>query len=85
MNGDETIILATLGGAMLVSYIGTVTRREPVTIKPLIATFVAGTLLLGIGLWSAGVAEMFAVLLLVTTLVINGQPLFDTLNKVSAR
>jgi hypothetical protein len=82
-NPDETVTIAALGGTLVFSYIGTATRKEPLTIKPLIATFVAGALLLGVGMWSGELAAMFAILLLITSMALNGRAVFDSITKLT--
>lgn len=81
---DELTIVSCLSGATLVTYIGTFAdKTKTTTIKPLIGMFVAGSLLLAVSIWSGEVAKMFAIILLITSLVVNGKPLFDTLTKVT--
>lgn len=82
-DADESVIIVCLVAATSVTYINKIATKQPVTVKPLISMFVAGTILLGVGTWSPPTASAFALLLLVTTLVLNGKTLFDTLAKVS--
>lgn len=79
---DETVVIVCLTAATGITYINKIASKQEVTIKPLISMFIAGTVLLGIGVASPGLATSFSALLLVTTLVLNGKPLFDTLSKV---
>lgn len=80
---DSLATISCVSAATLVTIIGQATdKSKHVTIRPIIGGFIVGALLLLIGLWSADVAKMFAVVLLVTALVVNGGPVFDSIGKV---
>ena len=82
MTTDETVIIASLSATALITYVNKVATRQEVTIKPLINMFIAGSLLLLIAMWNVSVAAMFATLLLITSLVLNGKTFFEALSKV---
>lgn len=83
-DNDETLVIACVLGAATVTSIAQVTSKDSkLTVKPLVGSFILGTLLLGVGLWSPPVAKSFAVVLLVTTIIINGQPLFTAISRLT--
>lgn len=84
MDADETVIIAALAAATGITYINQVATKQELTFKPVISLFVAGSFLLLVSMWNTSVAAMFAVLILVTSVVLNGNELFKTLSKVAA-
>lgn len=83
VNTDNSVIVGCLVGSTVVRYVRVYADNEEATIKPLLAMFVAGTLLLGVAVFSTEIAQAFAVVLLVTTMVVNGKPVFDAIGKVT--
>lgn len=83
MTSDETTVVAALTGATIVTYVNKIATKQPLTIKPVISVFVGGAILLGIGTFSPTVANLFAILILTTSLAVNGKPFFDALTKIS--
>lgn len=81
---DELTIIACVSAAAGITLVGQVTDpKAKVTIRPVIGAFVAGSLLLGVSLWSAAVAKSFAVVLLVTAIVKNGDEFFTAIGKLT--
>jgi hypothetical protein len=81
---DPSIVMASLIGATTVTYVKDVVEKEPVTIKPLIGMFVAGTFIFAISLWNDKVAVSLAVLIFITAVVLNGAVVFETIGKVTS-
>ena len=81
---DNTTVIACLSGATAIAYVGTVSRKEPLTIRPLIGMFVAGTFLLLVGMWSTSIASAFAIIILATAFILNGKDFFGGLGKATA-
>jgi hypothetical protein len=67
----------------MTTYITKISQKQEVTMKPLIGMFAAGTLLLLINLAAPDVAKGFAILLLVTAILLNGTALFGTVTKLT--
>lgn len=80
---SQTIVGCT-AAALVVTYVGNVAAKKPMTIKPLIGGFVAGTLLLGTAMWVPDIAAGFAVLILVSSLVINGTDVFKSVGLLTS-
>lgn len=76
---DQTVILSSLVGATSVAYVGALSRKEEVTLRPVLGMFVAGTFLLMIAMWSTSLATAFAVIILATAFVVNGADFFKGL------
>jgi hypothetical protein len=86
MNDDSTIVIACVAGATVITLVSqVVSKNSHVNIKPVIGGFVVGTLLLGVGLWSPDVAKAFSVVLLATTLVVNGTAVFGVITNVTKK
>jgi hypothetical protein len=83
MTDSSQGIVACVTAATVATYAGNVSGGKPVTIKPLIGGFIAGTLLLGVGMWSGQVALMFSVVMLVTSILINGTDLFKSFERLT--
>lgn len=79
----ELTTIACLVGATTITYVGLIAQKKAVTIKPLIGMFVAGSLLLLVSMWSDEVAAAFAIILLVTAIVVNGEALFKAIGVVT--
>lgn len=76
-------VLPIIFAATIVTYISQFAPpRGELTIEPLIGMFVIGVLLLMMGLWSPELATAFAVLILLTSMVINGGKVFTALGNV---
>lgn len=80
---DTTVIVAGLaaGGINLASQLVTRGRGEHLT-RPLIGTFLAVSALLLMANWWPDLAAGLALILLVTSVVMNGEPFIKVLNKV---
>jgi uncharacterized membrane protein YphA (DoxX/SURF4 family) len=48
-----------------------------VTVKPIISGFIVGTMLLIVGFWTVPVAAALALLLLVTSVLVNGEGILE--------
>lgn len=79
---SDTIVISILG-ATVITYVGNVAAKKPITMKPLIGGFVAGTLLLGVGMWTGKIASSFATLILVSSVLINGTELFKAVGTLT--
>lgn len=80
-DSDETLVIVCVLGAVTVTMISNaVDKTKTSSIKPIVGGFALGALLLGVGLWSAPVAKSFSVVLLVTTILVNGDGLFTAIN-----
>lgn len=82
MNPDSTIV-GSVAAATLVTYVGRLTDGRDITIRPLVGGFVTGSLLLALGMLSADVAKTLAILVLVTSVLVNGQDVFKGLGRLS--
>jgi hypothetical protein len=80
---DSSVVMAALLGATTVTYVRDVSEHNPVTIKPVIGMFVAGTLLFAVSIWNGNIAVALAVLIFITSIVLNGAVVFDTIGKVT--
>lgn len=80
---DEITVIACVSASAAITLIGQATdSKATLTIKPVLGAFIAGSLLLGVSLWSGAVAKSFAVVLLVTAIVKNGDEFFTAIAKV---
>lgn len=83
MNKDETTVLPYLFGATIVTYVSRFAPpQQELTIQPLVGMFILGSVLLIIAIWSPEVATLLALIVFVTSLVINGTRLFGAVSKV---
>jgi hypothetical protein len=80
---DSSVVMASLVGATTVTYVRDVAEHRVLTIKPVIGMFVAGTILFAVSIWNDTVAVSLAVLIFITSLVLNGAVVFDTIGKVT--
>lgn len=81
---NTTTIAASLVGATAITYIRDVAVKQPTTFQPLLGMFYLGTGLFAIGMWSSDVAKYLAFLVLITSIVLNGAPVFGVVKKVMA-
>lgn len=80
---DTTIVVAGLaaGGLNIMAQLATKGRGEHMN-RPIIGTFLAVGALLLIANWLPDLAAALALVLFVTSLVMNGKPFTDMLNKI---
>lgn len=83
VNSADNTILACVTGAVVVTYVGKITTKKPVTMRPLVGGFIAGTLLLLMALASDDIARMFAIIMLVSSLLVNGASFFDAIGRLT--
>jgi len=85
MSGSaDGVILSCLVGTGLTTYITTISQKKPLTMKPLLGIFIAGSLLLLLNLVSPDIAKGFAILLLVSALILNGSILFGNASRLTS-
>lgn len=78
----NNVIIGSVITATTVTYIKQILEKEPLTVKPLFGGFFVGIGLFAIGSVSPETAKGLAVLILVTSVVLNGAPLFTAANKL---
>ena len=83
MNADSTIV-ACVAAATTLTYVGNVAKKKPVTVKPVVGGFISGALLLALGLLSDDIAKAFAILMLLTSAIINGDAVFTSFGTVTS-
>lgn len=82
MNSD-TLIVGCVAGATTLTYVSRITRKKPVTVQPLLGGFIAGAMLFALGMASDDVAKAFAILMLVSSALINGTTVFDAFGRIA--
>lgn len=81
MSQNNPTVLPYIFGATLVTYVATFAPPcETLTIQPLLGMFIVGAMLLLIGIWVPELATSIALLILVTSLVINGTRVVGAVN-----
>ena len=79
-------VIACTAGAVGANYVNTLSDpKAHSTIKPLVAGFITAILLSAVAAWSEPVANGFAVLVLVSSLLQNGTAVAATLQKKVAK
>lgn len=82
MSDDTTVIAGALVGATMVTYVRQGVENK-LSIRPLIGMFIAGSILFLVSFWNTDVASAFAVLIFITSVVLNGAVVFDAIGKVT--
>lgn len=80
----NSTIVSSLLVATSLTYVRQIIKKENLDVRPLVGAFVLGLGLFGIGMASEELAKSLAIIILITSVAMNGTALFNAVEKILA-